>query len=226
MKWLILIAARQGSKGLRHKNIRKLGGTPLLVRAIELARKSLPHATVVVSTDSVRYAQMAKRAGALVPFLRPKALAKDNTRLIEVVLHALAALQTQGHQFDAVMLLSATTPFTLMKDVRAAARLFAKNPAHAVVSVTPERTHPSWRFSLIRGYLNVAERGSSGRVRQRQTAAQNLVLNGAIYLATPAWLLRFRQFFVAKKTLPYVMPAARSLDIESLDDLRTAQRLV
>lgn len=223
MKLLVLIAARRGSKGLRHKNIRKLHGTPLLVRAITLAKESLPRATVVVSTDSKRYAKLAQNAGAEVPFLRPKTLAQDETRLIDVVLHTIEALGAQGRSFDAVMLLSATTPLTTVQDVRKATRIFEKNRYKSVISVTKERSHPSWRYTLIRGYL-MAPKGR--RVERRQTAAAEVALNGALYIATPAWLLRFRQFCVPGRSLPYVMPQARSLDIESAEDLALAARLV
>ncbi len=220
---LALIAARAGSKGLADKNIRVVGGKPLLVRAVELAR-AVPRPrseawSVVVSTDSRRYAALADAAGAEV-LERPKRLAKDETPLIDVVLHALQAFGERGRSVDLVVLLSATTPLTTPDDVRAAFKLRAKARGCSVVSVVAERVRPSWRFARRDGKLVTTSKRTVGR---RQQEEPTLALNGAIYIAEPAWLERHGRFFVSGRTVPYIMPAERSLDIEDEDDLALAE---
>ena len=111
----VLIPARAGSRGLRDKNVQRVGGQPLLSRAIALAKKCRRAGeawTLVVSTDSPRYARLARQAGAEVPFLRPAALASATTPLWKVVRHALVELERHGRSFDVVVMLSPTTPLT------------------------------------------------------------------------------------------------------------------
>ena len=225
LRVLALIPARSGSKGLRHKNVRLLAGEPLLARAVTLARRSARRGeswSVVVSTESRRYARLALAAGAEVPFVRPAALARDDTRLTAVVHHALATLAELGRRFDVVVLLSPTTPLTRPADVRRALSLFRAARGAAVIAVTRERAAPSWRFSL-RGRRLVAP--NDRRVGRRQEAAATYVLNGALYLATPAWLARHGQFW-GPGAVGYVMPPERSLDIETAFDLRIARQLL
>jgi N-acylneuraminate cytidylyltransferase/CMP-N,N'-diacetyllegionaminic acid synthase len=218
---LALIAARAGSKGLRHKNVRRLAGKPLLMHAIDLARacgRRGEHWSTVVSTDSRSYARVARRAGATVPFLRPAHLATDEARLIDVVLHATDALAAQGSHFDVVVLLSATTPLTAVADVRGALSLFRRGRGVSVVSVCEERSPDTWRFELRHGRLC----GEARQVGRRQAHALRHVLNGAIYVATPGWLHEHRQFVVVGHTLAWPMPKRRSLDIEDATDLAVA----
>lgn len=224
---LALVCARSGSKGLRHKNVRKLGGVPLLVRAVELARRSARRGerwSVVVSTDSPHYARLARRAGAGI-VRRPASLAGDDARLIDAVLHTLDELESAGGQFDAVLLLSAATPLTEERDVREALGLFRRGGGVSVASVTRDRSAPSWRFELHGGVLD--RRPRRHRVGQRPRAGREaVVLNGALYVASPAWLRRYRQFIQAGRTLASRMPVWRSVDIEDRDDLELAERLL
>lgn len=229
---LALIAARSGSKGLRHKNLRRIAGTPLLVHAIHLALASARRGevwSVVVSTDSAHYARIARRAGAQVPSLRPAALAADGSRLIDAVLHTLEEIEDAAHPFDAVVLLSATTPLTRPQDVRAALRLFATAPHPSVASVTRDPIAPSWRF-MQRGAI-VDRTPRRHHVGRRQEAdgkrgGDPVYLNGALYVASPAWLRRHRQFVRAGQTAGLNMPAERSVDIETHQDLAWAAWLM
>ncbi|MEK7704077.1 MAG: acylneuraminate cytidylyltransferase family protein [Myxococcota bacterium] len=218
---LALIAARSGSRGLRGKNMRELGGVSLLARAIHLAHASRRRGeswSVVVSTNSRRYRALAIREGADVPFLRPPELARDDARLIDVVLHALVALEAHGRFYDTVVLLSPTTPLTSPRDVR---RALALHGAHevAVVSVA---VPAAWHFSAAAdGRLHAISPEPVGR---RQLGNRFMLLNGAIYVAAPSWLRTHRRFLVPERTIGLEMPAARSLDIENAADLSLAAK--
>jgi CMP-N,N'-diacetyllegionaminic acid synthase len=225
MRVLALIAARRGSKGLRDKNIRVVGRAPLLARAVLLARRSRRRGeewTVVVSTDSPRYAAIARAAGAEIPFLRPAKLARDTAELRHVVLHALDELARQGRTFDVVVLLSATTPLTTSADVRAALGRWRRRGG-SVISVTPDLVPAEWRLKR-RGTKLVSEAG--GLIGRRLQRPQHYQVNGAIYIAAPKWLRRYQRFFVSGRTHAHIMPPERGLDIETAQHLRIARALV
>lgn len=226
MRILAFIPARCGSRGLKNKNIRKVGGVPMLVRAIRLAqqcRRRGEQWSVVVSTDSARYARMARHAGAEVPFERPRRLASDRARLIDAVLHGVDWLERDGREFDLVVMLSAATPLTQERDVRAAVNRFKKGRGESVVSVTPDAIPAAWRFRLERGRL--ISKGP-GRIARRQEAPDEVRLNGSIYVASPSWLRRHGQFLVSGKTAALLMPRRRSVDIEDALDLAWAEFLL
>lgn len=215
---LALIPARSGSKGLRHKNIRKLAGVPLLVRAIRLAQASRRRGetwTIVVCTDSRAYGRMAQLAGAVV-CPRPQRLAGDSARLSAVVRHVL---DEQGDDFDAMVMLSAVTPLISVRDVRRGLRLYVKHGV-SVAAVRPDPFGASWRFRCTAGVLQ----GAARRVGRRQEVP-GVVLNGALYIAAPAWLRRHGQFVVPGLSRALLMPPERSVDIESAHDLRWADFL-
>jgi CMP-N,N'-diacetyllegionaminic acid synthase len=224
---LAIIPARSGSQRLRHKNIRKIQGIPLLVRAIRLAlasQKDGEQWEVLVSTDSPHYANIARQAGASVPFIRPKELAGSQTRMIDVVLHALAHLGNKPPLFHAVLMLSPATPLTLASDVRRCIDTFKKTPFFSVASVVPDPYSPSWRFQVENGRLD--RNRQENIVKRSQETPAGWVLNGALYMSTPAWLQEHRQFVVLGRTKPLYMPRSRSLDIDTSDDLRVAAALL
>ena len=223
---LCIIPARSGSKGLRGKNIRKIGDKTLLNRAIELAHKSRRCGedwTITVSTDSHRYAKAARIAGALVPQLRPKLLAQDSTPLIDAVLHTYRIFTASNESFDTIVMLPPTTPLTLPLDVRRALKLYHKVKNPSVISVVEEQIPPGWRFKKENGRLVQKEPGS---IRHRQQGRTEYKLNGAIYIAEPTWLERNGQFHKNKVSIPLVMPNSRSLDIETYPDLVLARKLL
>src|SRR5262245_30698334 len=119
MRTIYLIPARGGSKGLPGKNIRPLLGRPLIAWTITTAREAAKRRTgrVVVSTDDAHIAQVAREAGAEVPFLRPAALATDEASSMDVVLHALDHFTGQGEDFDLACMLEATSPQRTADDI-------------------------------------------------------------------------------------------------------------
>lgn len=224
LRVLALIAARSGSRGLRGKNLRQVGGVSLLARAIRLARASCRAGeqwSVVVSTNSRRYATLARREGAEVPFLRRSELATAQARLIDVVLDALATLARQGHEFDVVVLLSPTTPLTRPRDVRRALTLHLARHA-AVVSVQREGVPAAWHFfASPDARLRPVAAEPVGR---RQLGSRLLLVNGAIYVASPKWLRKHGRFLVPERAIGLEMPPSRSLDIETAADLAEVRK--
>ena len=224
---LAIIAARSGSRGLRHKNIQTVGGATLLERAIHLAQAAAlkkENWHIRVSTDSPRYAKIAESAGAHALPLRPKPLAGDAERLIDTVLYEIERYESNHEPPDAVVLLSATTPLTTHADVRRGMRLFHDHQGASVVSVCAASRPENWFFEMQRGKLT-APKGSAP-IDRRQTAGSRYHLNGAVYIATPEWLKSHRLFFVSGKSVALTMPRERSVDIETALDLKWAEFLL
>ena len=214
-----LIPARGGSKGLPRKNIRPLGGRPLLAWTADAARASRYVDRIVVSTDDVEIASVATAAGLDVPFLRPAELARDDTPGIDPVLHALGQLPA----FDVVVLLQPTSPLRRASDIDGCVERMLATGAPVCVSVRRAFDHPYWTYRCdVDGVLLPYAHDPGGEIHRRQDLPPAFVENGAVYAARVPWLLSHRSF-VGDRTVAYEMPADRSLDIDTADELQRAE---
>lgn len=223
---LALITARGGSKGIPRKNIVPLAGKPLIAWTIEAARKSPSVDRVVVSTDDPGIAEIARQCGAETPFLRPAELARDDSSHIDTVIHGVRWLgEQQGYTPDYVLLLQPTSPLRTSDDIDAAVALAIAKRADAVVSVCLSPAHPYlMRRVEADGKLREYEPRPSGYLR-RQVLPPVYVENGAIYLADREALLRDRSWY-SNNTYAYIMPAERSIDVDTMWDLKLAAWLL
>lgn len=220
MTLLALLPARGGSKGIPRKNIRLFCGKPLLQWSIDAALQAACVDQVVVSTDDPEIAEVAKAGGAEVPFLRPAELAGDTTSSIAPVLHAIEQLP----QVSDVLLLQPTSPLRTSADLDGIVALRQHGGRESAVSLTPTSKHPAWMYSLspdhqLESLLQLDDAHS------RQQLPPAYVLNGALYLASRAFLLR-EQAFITPETVGYVMPAERSVDIDTPLDWQWAEFLM
>lgn len=220
MKTLALIPARGGSKGIPRKNINMIAGKPLIAWTIEAALASTLLDGVVVSTDNAEIAEVALRYGAQVPFLRPAELARDETPGVEPVLHALQQLP----DYDAVLLLQPTSPLRSSADIDACLALARGREAVSVVSVSEPDAHPDWMYRMT-ATQQLEKLLTSKSHTRRQDLPTVLTLNGALYFANADWLRRSRTL-LAEETLAYVMPADRSVDIDTPLDWKFAELLL
>lgn len=224
---LLVVPARGGSKGVPGKNLFTLAGAPLITHVLRAAREAarrLPHpARLLISTDDAEIADTARRWGAEVPFLRPPALARDDSPIVEVLLHALEALRGQeGFDPSAVVLLQPTSPLVGAEDIVDAVGMFFEGGI-PVVSVTPNEHPLEWSFHLEGGRLKEVKQGA--RPARRQESRATYRLNGAVYVTSPA-RLRTERSFITADTRAYFMPAERSVDIDGLADFRLAETLL
>lgn len=226
MRYLYLIPARGGSKGIPGKNIKRLGGVPLICHSIRHA--FLAGATdgdVVVSTDSEEIAEVSRQAGADVPFLRPARLATDTASSRDVILHALDALAAEGREYDAVVLLQPTSPLREPQDIIRAIEAYEeaadRNPGMAV-SVSEARTNPYYSAfeADADGFLHISK--GDGRYTRRQDAPPVWEFNGAVYVINPE-ALRNHEISRIPNMIPVVMPSERSLDLDTLADWERAE---
>jgi CMP-N,N'-diacetyllegionaminic acid synthase len=218
---LALVPARAGSKGLPNKNIRPLAGKPLLAWPVEAALAATCVDRVVLSTDSTEFAEIGRRFGADVPFLRPAELASDTAPSLGFILHALEALEAEGDRYDYVIVLEPTSPLTEAADVdRAVAQLDAsRDRADALVGVAPlEATHPA--FAVRRagdGVISPLNGGDFGDLPRRQDIEPLFVLDGSLYVSAVDALRRERAF-CHSRTVGFETDRYKALEVDDLVD--------
>ncbi len=220
---LALITARGGSKGLPRKNVLPLAGRPLIAWSIKAAQEAVCTPRVVVSTDDEEIAQAARQWGAEVPFMRPAALAQDDSPHLEVILHALAWLeQNQDYRPEWVLLLQPTSPLRSGRDIDEAFALARAQGAASVVSVQQAPSPPHLLQTIDgQGRLKPFLPPGPGYQR-RQDLPAVYALNGAIYLTRRGMIME-KRVLLDQETLALVMPAERSLDVDTPWDFHLAR---
>lgn len=219
-----IIPARGGSKGLRGKNIKDLLGKPLIAYSIEQAKESKYIDRVIVSTEDSVIAEVSKKYGAEVPFIRPKELATDESRVIDVLLHAIEWLEDhEKYDFDIVVLLHATTPLRSVSDIDSCIEMLIETKADNVFSVMEAHRNPYFNMVEVddNGIVTLAKRGD---YTTRQSAPKVYDMNASIYVWWKDVLKDERKIFL-KKSRIYVMPKERSIDIDDNLDFKIAEFL-
>lgn len=222
---LAIIPARSGSKGVIDKNVRDLNGKPLMAYSIEAAIKSECFDEVMVSTDSEKYADIARFCGARVPFLRSLENSSDRATSWEVVREVLNRYQEQGMQFEMVTLLQATSPLRTADDIISAYEIYKEKHASSVVSVCEVETSPLLCNTLQAG--NSLEGFISREVRdkRRQDLPQYYRVNGAIYmLKINNSNMKFELY--GKSSYAYIMCQRNSVDIDTEYDFFLAEQIL
>lgn len=224
MNNLAIIPARSGSKGLKDKNIKELGGMPLLAHSVQAALKSGEFSHVMVSTDSEEYAKIAVECGAEVPFMRNASSASDAASSWDVVREVLENYQQMGITFDTVTLLQPTSPLRTAQDIQNAYGLFRERKATSVVAVCEMEHSPLWSNTLpedlsMDGFL------SNATNRQRQQLNTYYRINGSIYIVDVAHFLAGNNIY-GLGSFAYVMPAERSIDIDTALDFLIAETVL
>jgi len=219
-----LIPARGGSKAIPKKNIALLAEKPLLAYTCEAALESQRLTRVLLDTDDQEIAEIGRACSVEVPFMRPRDLAADNTPILPVIQHALAWLhERQNFPADIVVLLQPTSPLRRAEHIDSAVDLLLDSNADTVVSVVtvPHNFNPASVMRLDeQGYLTPFEGGPM--ILRRQDKPRVYARNGPAVLVIRRETLEQNTLY-GKKTLPYEMDAASSVDIDSLDDLALAE---
>ena len=223
-KVLAVIPARGGSKGIKGKNIKDLGGKPLIAYTIEEALKSNLIHDCIVSTDDEKIAKVSREYGADVPFMRPDELSCDKSLSLPVVLHALEFMEKKNKfKYDAVIMLQATTPFKEVSDIDKAIIMLFENDADSVISVVNVDANHPLRMKRIVGnrLINYIDQGYEN-MRPRQELPPVYIRNGALYLAKRETLLE-QNTFSGKNCLALEMPEEKSVNIDTFKDMLLAE---
>lgn len=229
MKILCTICARGGSKGVPNKNIRELDGKPLIVYTIEQALACDLINKVVVSTDSEQIAEIARQAGAEVPFMRPEELATDTAGKLPVIHHAVKyCIDKQDFEPDLVIDLDPTAPLRTQEDIKACFDSLMNNKdADAVI--TGYRSSKTPYFNMIEikedGFVKLSK--DAGRFTSRQTAPVVYAMNASIYIWKTDKLLQSEHLFNDQVQMKFVeMSQERSIDIDHEIDFKFTEFLL
>ncbi|MCZ8227581.1 MAG: acylneuraminate cytidylyltransferase family protein [Burkholderiaceae bacterium] len=225
MKILALIPARGGSKRLPGKNTRVLRGKPLIEWSIQAAQGIPEIVDIVVSTDDDGIGDIARKAGASVPWLRPAALATDEASSVDVALHALDYYEGLHGPVDGLLLLQPTSPFRSRETVLRGLETFRSHAFRSVVGVSQASTHPLWCFRIDGGSMRRFVERTQADLRA-QALPPAYALNGAFYLISPAEL-RAARSFCNEDTVPLIMDAPiEGVDIDTETDWQWAEYLL
>jgi CMP-N,N'-diacetyllegionaminic acid synthase len=220
-KVLAVIPARGGSKGIPRKNIIDIGGKPLIAWTIEAAKKSKYIDRIILSSEDDEIIEVASEWGCEIPFKRPIELAQDDTPGIDPVLHALDNIRG----FDYLVLLQPTSPLRSTEDIDGAIMKCIESNSNSCVSITESDKSPYWMFTMNKDYTLCKLLQDGRNDYQRQLLPKTYYLNGAVYVAEIKWLSTEKKF-VSNSTNAYVMPKERSIDIDSIFDLRLAECMI
>jgi CMP-N,N'-diacetyllegionaminic acid synthase len=218
-----IIPARGGSKGVLRKNIRNVAGAPLISYTLKAALNCSCLSRVIVSTDDLEIASVARMNGGEV-MMRPEEFARDDTPMIPVITHVLSSLAQNNEVYDIVVLLQPTTPLRSSEDIDAAVDLLDKSEADSVVSAyRVEDNHPSRMYKISDGYFRPYDKEPEGNLRQDLPDVFHR--NGAIYASRYSQLVENKSI-LGDKILPYIMPRERSVNIDDEFDLKIADFLL
>lgn len=220
LKFLAIIPARGGSKGIPKKNVIDLNGKPLIQYTIDAAKNSVYIDDVIVSTDSQEIADVALCCGAEVPFLRPEELASDTTKTIEVLIHCLEELRIQDRRYDYLVLLQPTQPLRLSHHIDEAIEKIIKLDSDSLTSVTPVKDHPILVRNIDDNHRLVPLLSVSSTIR-RQDFPDYFKVNGAIYINKISNLTL--ETSLNDNVTPYMMDHKYSIDIDEPIDLDIAR---
>lgn len=224
MKTLVIIPARGGSKGIPHKNIKPLGGKPLIYYTIDVARTVADDFDICVSTDDLEIIRCVQDYGLNVPFVRPSELATDTAGTYEVLLHAIDFYERQGCCYDTVLLLQNTSPFRTAEQVKEAIGLYTPE-IDMVVSVKECSANPYYCvFEENKdGFLHICK--GDGNITRRQDAPKVYEYNGAIYFMNMK-TLKTTPLSKMQRRVKYVMDERSSLDLDTMWDWQMAETIL
>jgi len=218
---LCIIPARGGSKGVHRKNIRSVGGKPLIGWTIEVALNTPCIDRIIVSTDDAEIADTAKGYGIAVPFLRPEELARDNTPDMPVYEHTLNWLsQQEQYNPEIIIWLRPTSPLRTSTDIENAVDMLVDSNADWVRSVCEATHHPYWMYKLNKGKMtSFIEDIDIQQYNRRQLLPPVYRLNGAVDVTWRRTILEKRLNYGGHMQA-YIMPVERSLDIDTESDIK------
>jgi CMP-N-acetylneuraminic acid synthetase len=227
MRVVALICARGGSKGLPGKNIRFLAGRPLIAWAISQAKAVKRVERVIVSTDSEDIAEVARQAGAEVPFLRPAQLAQDNSPEWLVWRHALDFVKGDAGTYpDGLLVVPATAPLRAVTDLEQCLDEYEKGGVDVVVTVTDAHRSPYFNMVQVRkdGTVGLVIPPMSAIVR-RQDVPVVYDLTTVAYVARPEFVMTQNGIFEGRVRSVHV-PLERAIDIDTALDFKIAECLM
>jgi CMP-N,N'-diacetyllegionaminic acid synthase len=225
---LAIIPARGGSRGLPGKNVRPLGGLPLIAHSLKCAAMCKEIDRTIVSTDSDEIAAVARAHGADVPFKRPAELAGDETPMAPVLAHAVTEVEkAEGRRYQTVILLDPTSPGRLPGDVTEALRMLAADAAaQGVIAVSRPTFNPFWVGVVEKDGAIVPAFDTSKTYERRQDVPVFRRINGSLYVWRRDYVVSHTGPWHAARQLPLEIPESRAFSIDDLYEFQVAELLL
>jgi N-acylneuraminate cytidylyltransferase len=230
MECVALIPARSGSKRVADKNVRPLAGHPLIAYSITAAVESRVFAAVIVSTDSERYAEIARHYGAEVPFLRPAEYSGDTSPDIEWVEYTLKRLAGEGRKYDGFSILRPTSPFRLPETIRRAWKAFrAETGVDSLRAVEKCSQHPG-KMWVIRGrrmlpLLPIGPAEQPWHSSQYPSLPEVYIQNASLEIAWSRVVIEERTI-AGNVVMPFLTRDAEGFDVNKPYDWELAEAMV
>lgn len=222
-----VITARGGSKGIPGKNIKQLGGKPLIVYSIDVAKKSKTITHLVVSTDDKEIAEVSKKYGADVPFMRPKTLAEDNIEHLSAMQHAIETMEKKlDITFDYAVIFQPTSPFRTVDDIDKTVQKLIDTGADSAVSITEIETkfHPL-KVKKLEGDRILPYSVEEREGIRRQDLPTAYRRSGAVYAMRRDLLMKDNRLY-GDFIVGHIVPQERSIDIDVPPDWIRAEHML
>lgn len=228
MKYLLIIPARGGSKGIINKNIKKINDKPLIEYTIVsalAAKKKLKDSRVIVSTDSNKIKNISLKCGASVPFLRDKSISGDQSPSSEYVNHAINYFENNGELIENIVILQPTSPLRTKEDIISSINLFENNQGETLISAYVEdyiNNKVTYKLEGIYGKPNSVLHSAGSR---RQDDDSIIVRNGAIYICSASFFKKENKI-ISDNPIVYLMKKSKSINIDTYEDLYLAEKML
>ncbi|RDV16126.1 acylneuraminate cytidylyltransferase family protein [Pontibacter diazotrophicus] len=222
MDFLFLITARGGSKGLPGKNIKPLYGRPLLSYTLDAAKAVSSPEHICVSTDDEAIAAVVRDAGIPVPFMRPQELATDTATTEQVLIHAIQFYESQGVNYDYVVILQPTSPLRTGQHIQEALNTITPD-TEMIVSVKETDANPYYVL-VEEDEEGILRKSKEGHFTRRQDCPKVYELNGAIYIINVDKLKQ--KGLTQLNRQKYVMDKMASIDIDDELDFSLVELVI
>ena len=224
-KILAVILARHGSQSLKHKNTKNFCGKPLICHTFDTLKKTKLFDRIILSSDSKHCINLAKKNKIEAPFIRPKKLATSKASALDAIRHCLEYVLQTDKKYDYVQYVMPTTPLKNVDDFKKGLMLIKKKKADMIISVCESSKPKEWfnTFNINHSLKKIKEYAKNSN-KNRQKFKKSYLVNGCIYLAKWDVFFQKKNWF-KQKTFALLMPNERSVDIDTIEDFKIAERL-
>lgn len=230
-KFLAIIPARKGSKGIVNKNMQIIGKKPMIQFTMEAALSCKSLNNIIISSDDQTILNLAQKIGIKVPFKRPNHLSLDNTQISDVIMHSLDWYKSIYEIMpENIILLQPTSPFRNSEDIERAIKIFKKSTKKALVSATEISQHPGdflikdndGKFKKLD--VNLNSNSNSNNASGRQAFAETIFIDGGIYIKNTSEFLLTNEMMGDNPEVMMILQS-HAIDIDTPFDLKIARAI-
>jgi len=220
-----IIPAREGSKEIKLKNLQRIGNKSLLQIAIEESSKSKLIDNLILTSESEKIINHAKKFNINIPFTRSKKLAGDKSKTFDVIRDALLRCEKiYDTKYDIAVVLQPTTPFRKYETIDKAIKKLIKNNLDACISIKKTSYPTEWNLKIDNDILtNIVPRGNL--VSRRQDSIKSYQPAGSVYVLTTKCLMNLKNLLPNKNTSGIIVSEKEGINIDNKDQLDYARYL-